>query len=209
MNINLHILKSTSRLNNFVDQLESTANSAIKNVTRLIPVKNVDVVLYDIFDYSKVERIYGYTPNAHLVFIYLNPEVKNFSKIIEEDLEESIAHELHHALRWINPGYGTTLLEALVTEGLAEHFGDEVKSKSFAPWKNPYTKSELERVIKLAQKEFNSKDYNHDEWFFGQNSKLPMWTGYKLGYEIVGQYLKKHPDKKASVLYDAKAEIFI
>jgi len=36
-----------------------------------------------------------------------------------------------------------------------------------------------------------------------------MWTGYKLGYEIVGQYLKKHPDKKASALYDAKAEIFI
>jgi hypothetical protein len=40
----------------------------------------------------------------------------------EEEVLAIVAHELHHCARWKRPGYGATLGEAIVSEGLACHF---------------------------------------------------------------------------------------
>ncbi|MBU3958149.1 MAG: DUF2268 domain-containing protein [Nanoarchaeota archaeon] len=63
---------------------------------------------------------------------------------------------------------------------------------------------------KKAQKEFNNKNYNHKEWFFGSKvRKIPKWAGYTIGFNLVGEYLKNNPDKKPSRLFAAKAEEFV
>jgi len=39
-------------------------------------------------------------------------------------------------------------------------------------------------------------------WFFGRNGTdpIPVWTGYTLGWRIVENYLKIHPQERASSL---------
>ena len=44
----------------------------------------------------------------------------------ERYLPPTIFHEWHHLARWRGPGYGKTLLEVMISEGLAQHFEVEV-----------------------------------------------------------------------------------
>jgi uncharacterized protein YjaZ len=39
--------------------------------------------------------------------------------------------------------------------------------------------------------------------------EIPTWTGYTLGFQLVREYFKKHPESKASTLYNLPAEEFI
>jgi uncharacterized protein YjaZ len=54
--------------------------------------------------------------------------------------------------------------------------------------------------------EFNEKYFI--PWMFGRSgdSPIPAWTGYTLGWTIVENYLKAHPDASASSLVFTSAE---
>ena len=61
----------------------------------------------------------------------------------------------------------------------------------------------------MATPEFNSREYNHDDWFFGPLSRdIPKWTGYSVGFRLVGDYLKR-TGKKASELVVEPASSFL
>jgi len=63
--------------------------------------------------------------NGH-VTISLDPSVSYFKQTLNRWLPLLLSHELDHAVRIIDgPGYGTTLLEAIVSEGLADSFSLE------------------------------------------------------------------------------------
>lgn len=115
----------------------------------------------------------------------------------------ALAHELHHAKRVLDgPGYGTTLLEAMVTEGTAEAFVRETfPDAPSIPWVRPLGPSEEREVWERAQREGDEPDdgVQHDSWFFGGRG-LPRWAGYKLGYAIARAYLERHPDASAAEL---------
>lgn len=211
MNINLHIFKASTRLEPFIKDLEEIYLDAIKKVGDVLPVRDVDIVFYDNPERTIKEiSIGGYTPNAHLIYISLNPQDNNFLTNIRLHLGRQISHELHHALRWQNPGYGKTLLEALISEGLADTFSYEVFPGKLEPWDNALNKDELNKISQLAKKEYNNQKYNHIKWFFGKSSEeIPYWSGYSLGFNLVKEYLIKHPSEKASTLYAAKANEFI
>ena len=209
--INNYVLNASRNLDAYIDELEKNSRDSVARVTSLIPVKDVDIVLYD-NPGEAMENIGigGYTPNDHLIFISLNPRIQNFEKNIQNNLGRTIAHELHHALRWKNPGYGNSLLEALITEGLADHFSYEAYRGELEKWDEALSDNELEKIAGIAKQEYYEETYSHEEWFFGANSKkLPKWAGYTLGFHLVDTYLKNHPDKKSSTLYSVKAEEFI
>jgi uncharacterized protein YjaZ len=35
---------------------------------------------------------------------------------------------------------------------------------------------------------------------FGDNDRIPMWTGYTFGYRIVAGYLERHPGSRPASL---------
>jgi hypothetical protein len=122
----------------------------------------------------------------------------------------SLAHELHHSKRIIDgPGYGETLLEAMVTEGSAESFvADVFPDHPVIPWVQPLTPSEERRVWELATGILHTEDYDlrrHETWFFGKDG-LPRWAGYKIGYAIVQAYRKHHPDVSGADLATMPAD---
>lgn len=211
MAIKFHIMTESPKIWSYKDRLFGVARKAVSDVSKKIPIDNVDIVLYENQEGAirEIGGIGGYAPNANLVLVSLDPTNKKFSQAITDELKGTLAHELHHTLRWRNPGYGTTLLEALITEGLADHFDLELTRQSPRPWSIALSKKELQRMLRHAKLNFN-KSYDHSAWFFGSKEKnIPRWTGYSLGFYLVGLYLQKHSDQRPSRLYSAKASTFI
>jgi uncharacterized protein YjaZ len=211
MSIQSHILLKSGRLSPFVKYIEKVISETVPLVQNKIPISDVDIVVYDNPLGAIPEiGIGGYTPGAHLIFISIDPSFEHLHTTINTQLNRTLAHELHHSLRWHNPGYGETLIDALVTEGLADHFDLEIFGGLPQPWSAALSGKEDKELMEKAKGEFSNKNYDYSSWFFG-NEKLgiPRWTGYSLGYRIVEEYLKKHSKTKPSLLYAAKTREFI
>lgn len=155
-NINLHILNAPGTLTSYLDTIKEEFDTAIKKVVNKIPVFNVDVVVVDDPEDSIPELGFGgYTPSDHLVYISVDPKSLQLNNSIRKEFGRLLAHELNHAMRWKTPGYGKTLLEALITEGLADHFAMEISNTEPMIWDTALTADQLKEIIKLAE-EFKS-----------------------------------------------------
>ena len=211
MNIVLHILNASGNLSSSANDIQLIFNNSIRKIVEKLPISNVDVIIADNSRGAIPEvGIGGRSLNPNLIFISINHSFPNLKKSIIEHLDRIIAHELHHCMRRIRPGYGKTLLEAMVSEGLADHFDYEINHKNPQPWTVALNKEQIKNMLEKAKVEFYSKRYDHQAWFFGRgNINIPRWAGYSLGFFIVGEYLKKYKSKKPSQIYNMKAEEFI
>ena len=143
----------------------------------------------------------AYRPNC--LSVALDPDNPAFTANFEAGkLSRTLAHELHHCLRFAAAGYGHTLGESLVSEGLADQFNREANGGTGQIWNHVLTPAEWAAVLPLAEPVLAAQSYNHLTWFFGgQTSKgdpVPRWTGCTLGYHLVGTYLSLHPDVRPS-----------
>lgn len=126
---------------------------------------------------------------------------------LRDAILRAVFHEFHHVLRWDGPGYGETLGEALVTEGLAQHFLHEVMDCEPEPWEQALSQAQLTELANTALQQFDDSGYDHSAWFFGTGEQ-PNWAGYSLGFWVVGQYLAREPGRTALGCAHTKAERF-
>ncbi len=151
----------------------------------------------------------GFNPNENEVIMSLDPNFSNFSQSIAIEFGPLLAHEIHHAKRRRSVGYGNTLLEAIITEGLADSFSVELFGIDPPLWSNALSESELELWLNNAQDSWNNSNYNHAAWFFGSTPNIPRWAGYSIGFKLVQDYLAKNPTKRPSNLHNEEANSFI
>jgi len=210
MNINLHILKATGRLNPFIEQIETEFNNSVNQISKLIPIFDVDVVVYD-YPYMAIPElgIGAETKSQYLINIYIDPEFPKLSDSISKGFKGTLAHELHHALRSKTINSFQNLLGALISEGLADHFEMEINNNLPNLWDKTLNEEDLEKFKKLAEEQYFNENYSYSDWFYGSSKDIPRWTGYSLGFYLVEKYLKNHPNQKTSDLYNVKAEEFI
>ncbi len=149
----------------------------------------------------------GFNPDPNRVIISLNPAFPDFGAVLESELAFQVAHEVHHARRRRATGYGSTLLEALVSEGLADHFAMEVTGKPAPLWSAALEGEELEYWLGRAEAEWDAGSYDHQTWFFG-SGEIPRWAGYTIGFHLIELYLSDHPGVSASGLYGKRARAF-
>lgn len=198
----------------YATRLRSVTRRAVRSVKKLLPLRDIDIVLYNNPERTIPEiGIGGNAPDAHTVFIALNPHHPKFKQSISRELFSTLAHELHHAVRCRTIGYGSTLWNALIFEGLSDHFDMEASGrKKPPPWSKALTKKQKKMWLKRAEtilhrSHFSPQDYR--AWFLGSNKNaIPRWTGYTLGYDIVAAYLKAHPNETASTLVSVPADAF-
>lgn len=150
----------------------------------------------------------GFAPNANRITMSFDATRSDLGALIDETFPPIFAHELHHAVRHASAGYGATLVEAAISEGLADHFSVEVFGTAAPPWATALTGEELNRWSE-ALLGHGAGPYNHPRWFFGSDGTIPHWTGYAVGFDIVGKYLDAHPDARPSRLADEPAGTFI
>jgi uncharacterized protein YjaZ len=205
--IHIHLLDAAGHLHEHREHILERTDQTVQRVRELIPVEHVDVMIVENPSWTIPNvGLGGYSPTPHLVQIWLDPNVTDFEHNLERELAPTLAHELHHAIRWHNPGYGQTLLEAMVTEGLAQAFEIPFRDgqvPQYAILENP---ARMDELMELAQLEFQNTTYDHNGWFFGSKARdIPRWTGYALGFEIAKRYFEK-ADTTAGAAYAVTAK---
>jgi uncharacterized protein YjaZ len=151
----------------------------------------------------------GYTPSKDWFHIYIDPQRKDFNKIVKNVIPATIYHEMNHAARWKYTGYGTNLLEVIITEGLATVFAEEQWIKFKAPWAD-CSEAEINTLLNIVRKREKKNDitYSHGEWFYG-TGKLPRWIGYKVGSYVIKSYRSKNKSIKWNQLIKMNANDII
>jgi uncharacterized protein YjaZ len=140
----------------------------------------------------------GYAPTSNLVVLSVDPLNSNFAAKMDVELPATIVHELHHCSRWSGPDYGHTLLKALVSEGLAQHFEADFRQGAAPFYAEMLSDADVNRLLAQASEEFDDPSYSHSDWFFGSDSRnIPRHTGYSLGFQLVGRFLRERQGNAA------------
>lgn len=194
------ILKADKNILHLKKLLLETSTYAISSIERKIKLKNIDVLFYIAKnDVIPQLGIGGYTKTPSLVMIPINPSFKNIKKSIKNELPKTLAHELYHAARNYSHENEKTLIEAMLNEGLADHFEIEMFDGLPGEWDTAISNKKLGRLLDISKQFWEKTNYDHNKWFFGSNKTIPKWTGYSLGFCLVGKYLKKHSVKPSSL----------
>jgi uncharacterized protein YjaZ len=176
--------------------------AALTQVSTLLSVAQVDVVVAPAQARSVIPEL-GMTGMSHgkgRITISIDPDSPRINDPQREvRLLGVLAHELHHVTRTRGPGYGGSLGEALVSEGLAQCF--EVEAGAPVPFYGVALEPEaLRRAAERARKEIGVPMYDHAAWFFGRRGD-PAWprhAGYSLGFALVEDWLARNDTNAAA-----------
>ncbi len=191
------------------DPIEQTIREMVPAINELLPINNL--LIRVIANPSMVIPeigVGGFNPNSSEVLLWIDSEFPGIANSINTELGPQLSHELHHAMRRRSVGYGSTLGQAIISEGLADHFSIEVSGIDPPLWSKALSDSELSNWISIASDSWTDDNYNHGAWFVGTSKDIPRWTGYSIGYRLVEDYLNANPTAKPSALVSEPAASF-
>ncbi|EKQ5902689.1 DUF2268 domain-containing putative Zn-dependent protease [Vibrio parahaemolyticus] len=192
MSINLHLLNAQGKLSELENRIASEFKTAVNQITSLLPINDVDVVISASDQVLPETGLGGFCPEGGLIYLKIDPNNSNLLERFSEEFLATMGHEMHHCMRWRTAGYGSTLKEALITEGLACCFETELRSSGAPFYATALDKSELSEFWGKAKPELGSNSYDHVAWFFGSPTRrIPKHTGYSLGFSIVENYINR------------------
>ena len=203
------IIKNKEVFSSYRDVIVSEFEKGIQEIGKLLPLNNMTITVKENPNRIIPEIGFGgFNPNANEIIFSVDLNFNNLISSLQTEFFPLLAHEIHHAIRRRSVGYGNTLLEATVSEGLADHFSMEVAGVDPPIWAAAFNVTELQELIDLASNLWDDTNYNHDAWFFGRNSNISRWAGYSVGFEIIKRYLEKNPTYRASTLINTSANKF-
>lgn len=186
----------------------SEMEAALPHIEAALSLRPVDVCFYSYPRGCIPEMgICGFATNSGLIHIVSDPGSPHLrGPDLARNLIGVLAHELHHAARNQGPGYGSTLGEALISEGLAQAFEADVAE--YVPF---YAASldavTLDCLATLALPDLDREDYDHNSWFFGDGKGFPRHGGYGLAYALVTAYITASGQSAAALSKVAATEV--
>ena len=204
------VFDDPGRLGAHRSPIEQTVRQTVSAVNQVMPTPNLLIrVVADPSQVIPELGLSGYNPSAGEVILYVDPGSSMLPQSLTTDLSAVVAHEMHHARRRRAVGYGSTLFEAAVSEGLADHFSMEVIGTKPPLWAKALTGAELETWMARARETWADRPYDHRAWFVGTDPAIPRWTGYAIGFELVRNYLAANTGRRASGLVGEPASSFL
>ncbi|XVO89624.1 DUF2268 domain-containing putative Zn-dependent protease [Pseudomonas palleroniana] len=185
----LHWLEASGSLAEFHQVLKAEFELAYRAIARRMPPPRLDVLVQRLPGETIAELgLVGRAYRSTMFSMTLDPDNPNFAASLKGGaVRRHIVHEVHHCLRMAGPGYGWTLGEALVSEGLAGQFVQHVLGSEPEPWESAHGLEALQ-AAPVSLNELEATYYDHNAWFFGTGDK-PRWLGYALGHQMVGRWL--------------------
>ena len=188
--------------------IDSVVTGALERIDRILPgvPTQIDIALGT--QVIPELGVNGYTsPSNGQIAIIVDPTSQiPFAKTLRTWLPEALSHEVNHSVRILGgPGFGASLAETLVTEGLATAFDSQASPGLVEPWMNALTPTEEASLWERMQGSLNTTGVAvYDQWFFG-SAGIPRWTGFTIGYHIVADYLRRHPQSTAGSIVHLSA----
>ncbi|WP_296403461.1 DUF2268 domain-containing putative Zn-dependent protease [Psychrobacter sp.] len=210
MSFNVHILNASKELTVFETRIINlTSNAEIilskhmnfAGFTTDLVIKSGKYVVPEV-------GIGAYCVNQYEIQMALDITNDYLLKSFDDNFIATLAHETHHACRESTVGYGKSLFDAMILEGLACHFEEEIG------YKRPVYVEHLQPDVRQfylskAKIEWSKDTFDYNEWFLGNKQKdMPKWIGYDVGYHLVGLYLQQ-THKSAGECYDHPSAIIL
>lgn len=208
MALNIYLLTASGRLAQYGTLIVQALTGAWADVDGALGLGDLDVVVSHSENVIPETGDAGYASTGYDIQLWLDANRKDAVEVISTRLPRTLAHEAHHSKRWRGPGYGKTLLDALVTEGLAQHFEKELFG--YEPVTSfPFAAADAEKVRDRLKRDMASSGYSHDVWFLSRGDEsMPKWAGYRIGYAVVQHYLNLHLDQTACSLAEVPSSAF-
>lgn len=195
----LHMLNARSALTPVMAEIRAHAREMVAMAEAHLDLPRFDLVVRAGDGVIPEWGIAGHAPAPGIIEITLDPD-----RVEPEHFRRTLIHALHRLTRWDGPGYGRSLGEALVSEGLAGHFVQQVLGGPPDPWDQ--TRPGL-GTLKQAAGLWARRDYDHGEWFLGRG-RMRKWTGYGIGHRLVAEHLAQVEGQDAASLVWQPADEF-
>ena len=193
----LHLLNARGNLTVIMAEIRAHARAVLALVEPHLDVPRFDLVVRAGDDIIPDWGIGGAAPAPGVVELVVDP-----GRVAPEHFQRTLARQLFLLTRWDGPGYGRSLGEALVSEGLAGRFVQEVLGGPADPWDQARPGA---GTLKQAATLWARRDYDHGAWFLGRG-KMRKWTGYGIAQRLVAAHLAE--DEHAALLVHAPADEF-
>lgn len=153
---------------------------------------------------QQMKGVLGFSLGAQTMMVFLWP-VDDW----QESLTYTIAHEYAHLVRnlmfprgisggklvFMKTSEPETLRDAMITEGVADHFAESLYPDIGPVWTDPLVAEGVENLWPRVHRRMGVSDMMEiRRVLFGDNDRLPAWTGYAFGHRIVRSYLDTHAD---------------
>lgn len=192
----VHFLNARHALTGVMPEVRAAIAEAVARVSGHLPLPDFDVVVRA-GDGGSDWGVLGAAPAPGVIELTLSP-----ARFSPELTVRRMLRELHHAARWEGPGYGRSLGEVLVSEGLAGHFVTRLLGGAPDPWDATTPPSGL---AKRAMTEWAWRDLDRGLWFEGRGN-IRKWAGYGLAHRLLAEHLSREPDPGPATLVQIPAE---
>ncbi|MEQ3515308.1 DUF2268 domain-containing putative Zn-dependent protease [Pseudoalteromonas sp. BZB3] len=194
MPTNITILNASGKFDHIFKLLESKAQSSLVEISSYIALPDIDIVISPCSQsYKTNSGILGCVSTPYVVDILLDTEREDLVDIINNELTLVMAHELHHVIRSSVTGKDDTLLQHLVTEGLACHFESELSNQASLTFFNDIKQYAWRDLYQQMLPHLSDTQFDYTIYFGGKDqSKFPNRAGYWVGFNLVVEYIKKH-----------------
>ncbi|MGD6776731.1 MULTISPECIES: DUF2268 domain-containing protein [Bacillaceae] len=187
-----YIVKLDERHKEIVEVIKE----ALTDSTSLLSGGNYNIYLAPFNSDVDTEEFHGVTGFAEKNAMILMLDPYNMT---EKSIKELIAHEYHHLVYMEISEYNTRtahLLEKVVMEGKAETFTKILYPDYEAHWIERLSNDERDRVWSfMDENKYSVSEEDYSVLHNGSISKeLPSWSNYRMGYQIMQEYLEKNPD---------------
>ena len=178
--IQKYVGSASGRLEPHLHVIDSAFASATSYVREHIGAEGIDVIFVDAPDDAIPEwGIGGATFNPYFILISIDP---NFA-LEHQNIEATLVHEYHHAMRWRVSDFSADLAQSLVSEGLAVLFEEECVGEP--PF---YSDADItDEEVKMANVDLHTQPFNQRKWFFGADGVTKAF-GYTYGYRLCKSY---------------------
>jgi uncharacterized protein YjaZ len=195
----VHLLNARHDLTRILSEVRQASREAVARASDHAELPDFDLVVRAHQDRSPEGTVQGHCPAPGIVEIVVTPD--RFDPV---QFSRALIRQIAHLIRQEGPGYGRSLGEVLVSEGLAGHFVLQVMG---GQPDGLDTVRPAQGAMRQAMNEWARRDYDHGRWFGGKGD-LRKGTGHGLGHRLIAEHLAERTGDSAATLAMAPADPF-
>jgi hypothetical protein len=187
--------------------LPATVTRALDRIGRLLPGPHAYVLMVAgtrVIPHTGIAGVTSLTTGQVTITLDIHQGPAALRRTLRVWIPEALSHQVDASVRIeTGPGFGTTLLQQMISEGVASAFDIQLQPTIHLPWTTALT-AHQEHVMWSRARPLLNHTGLLDQWFFGGGG-VPESTAFEIGYDIVRDYLDRHPGATAASLVDMPA----